>query len=160
MGSLAIFSRRWCECVTRLPILISHLVPVPFATPSSKCPCTSPTTMLVPTTLQTNTLLQFGNFSDPSPTTTSTTECPQPPQRFPHIRAQLAAIARQHKDPGGIELDDDIGARMPSEFVHKVVESLDNEREDELKALLTETHPNMDSESVSVGMTYYEYSGP
>ncbi|KAF9785105.1 hypothetical protein BJ322DRAFT_1108566 [Thelephora terrestris] len=104
--------------------------------------------MLVPTTLQTNTLLQFGNFSDPSPTTTSTTECPQPPQRFPHIRAQLAAIARQHKDPGGIELDDDIGARMPSEFVHKVVESLDNEREDELKALLTETHPNMDSESL------------
>lgn len=114
--------------------------------------------MLVPTTLQTNTLLQFGNFNDPSPTIASTTDCLQPPQRFPHIRAQLAAIARQHKDPSGIELDDETGARIPSEFVHKVVESLDNEREDELKALLTETHPSMDSESVSVGIVCPVYS--
>lgn len=108
--------------------------------------------MLVPTTLQTNTLLQFGNFNDPSPTTTSTTDYTQPPQRFPHIRAQLAAIARQHKESGEIELDDETGARIPTEFVHKVLECLDNEHEDQLKALLTETYPSMDSESVSVGI--------
>jgi hypothetical protein len=109
--------------------------------------------MLVPTTLQTNTLLQFGNFSDPSPTAVSTTNYPQPPQRFPHIRAQLAAIARQHKENGEIELDDETGARIPSEFLHKVVESLENEREDELKAILTKAHLTMDSESVSAGVT-------
>ena len=129
---------------------ISHLVPVPLATPYSKCPCTSSTMMLVPTTPQANTLLQFGNFNDPSPTITSTADCPQPPQRFPHIRAQLAAIARQHKESGEVELDDETGARISSEFVHKVVGFLDSEREDQLKALLTETHPSMDSESVSI----------
>lgn len=127
--------------------------PFPLTTPSSKCPCTSSTTMLVPPTLQTNTLLQFGNFSDQSPPITSTTDYSQPPQRFPHIRAQLAAIARQHKESSEIELDDETGARIPSEFVHKVVESLDSEREDQLKALLTETHPSMDGESVSAGVT-------
>ena len=115
--------------------------------------------MLAPTTLQTNTLLQFGNFSDPSPTITSTTDYPQPPQRFPHIRAQLAAIARQHKESGEIELDDETGARIPSEFVHRVVESLDSESEDQLKALLTETYSSMDSESVSTGMSRSECPG-
>lgn len=115
--------------------------------------------MLVPATLQTNTLLQFGNFNDPSPTTTLTTDYPQPPQRFPHIRAQLAAIARQHKESSEIELDDETGGRIPSEFLHKVVGSLDNESEDELKALLTETYPTIDSESVSVGVTCSEYPG-
>lgn len=104
--------------------------------------------MLVPTTLQTNTLLQFGNFNEPSPTTVSSADGPQPPQRFPHIRAQLAAIARQHKDASEIELDDETGARIPSEFVHKIVESLDSEREDELKALLTQTYPTIDRESL------------
>lgn len=112
--------------------------------------------MLVPTTLQTNTLLQFGNFSDPSPTITSAADYPQPPHRFPHIRAQLAAITRQHKESSEIELDDETGARIPSEFVHKIVESLDNEREDQLKALLTETYPSMDSESVSTGTAFSE----
>jgi hypothetical protein len=113
--------------------------------------------MLVPTTLQTNTLLQFGNFNDPSPAVASAVGCPQPPQRFPHIRAQLAAIARQHKESNGIELDDETGSRIPSEFVHKVVESLDSEREDELKALLTKTYPTIDSESVSVEMCCIKY---
>lgn len=85
----------------------------------------------------------------------STTDYSLPPQRFPHIRAQLAAIARQHKESGEIELDDETGARIPSEFLHKVVESLENEREDELKTLLTETHPTMDSESVSAGSSLF-----
>lgn len=114
--------------------------------------------MLVPATLQTNTLLQFGNFNDPSPTIALTADYSQPPQRFPHIRAQLAAIARQHKESSEIELDDETGIRIPSDFLHKVVESLDNEREDELKALLTETHPTMDSESVSAGVTHSKFS--
>jgi len=116
--------------------------------------------MLVPATLQTNTLLQFGNFNDPGPAITSTTDYSQHPQRFPHIRAQLAAIARQHKESSEIELDDETGARIPSEFVHRVVKSLDNEHEDQLKALLTETHPSMDKESVSIGMTCTECSRP
>jgi len=111
--------------------------------------------MLVPTTLQTNTLLQFGNFNDSSPATASTTDYSQ---RFPHIRAQLAAIARQHKEPGGIELDDETGARIPSEFVHKVVGLLENEHEDQLKTLLTETYPTMDRGSVSTGMASSEGS--
>ena len=141
-----------CNPVTCIDLACS------LTTPSSKCPSTSPTMMLAPTTLQTNTLLQFGNFSDPSPTITSTFDCSQPPQRFPHIRAQLAAIDRQHKESSEIELDDETGARIPSEFLHKVVESLENEREDELKALLTETHPTMDSESVSAEVTRSEHS--
>ena len=116
--------------------------------------------MLVPTTLQTNTLLQFGNFNDSSTTTASTTDYSQPPQRFPHIRAQLAAITRQHKEAGGIELDDETGARIPSEFVHKVVELLDNEHEDQLKTLLIETYPTMDRGSVSTGMTCSECTRP
>ena len=115
--------------------------------------------MLVPTSLQTNTLLQFGNFSDPNPATALTSDYPQPPQRFPHIRAQLAAIARQHKESGEIELDDETGAQIPSEFLHKVVVSLENEREDELKTLLAGTHPTMDSESVSAGVTFSDYPG-
>ena len=113
--------------------------------------------MLVPTTLQTNTLLQFGNFNDPSMAVASANDSPQPPQRFPHIRAQLAAIARQHKGDKEIELDDETGARISSEFLHKVVGSLESEREDELKALLTETYPSMDTESVSAGMTCSGY---
>ena len=132
--------------------VISYPAPFPLTTTSSKCPCTPSTTMLVPPTLQANTLLQFGNFNDQTPPIMSTTDYSQPPQRFPHIRAQLAAIARQHKESGEIELDDETGARIPSEFVHKVVESLDNEREDQLKTLLTGTYPSMDSESVSTGM--------
>jgi hypothetical protein len=134
--------------------------PVPLTTPSSKCPCTSPATMLVPTTHQTNTLLQFGNFNDPAPATASTTDYTQPPQRFPHIRAQLAAIARQHKETSEIEIDDETGARIPADFVHKVVEFLDNEHEDQLKALLTETYPSMDSESVSAGITRFNCPRP
>ena len=89
--------------------------------------------------------------------TAAATDDTQPPQRFPHIRAQLAAIARQHKEGGEIELDDETGARIPAEFVHKVLESLDNEHEDQLKALLTETYPSMDNESVSVEMTCSYY---
>lgn len=116
--------------------------------------------MLVPTTLQTNTLLQFGNFNDQSPPIASTTDYSQPPQRFPHIRAQLAAIARQHKESGEIELDDETGARIPSEFVHKVVEALDSEHEDQLKSLLIETYPSMDREFVSAGMSCSEYRRP
>ena len=157
MGDLAEFEVD-AGVVTQLPIIID-LASCPLATPSSKCPCTSSTMMLVPTTLQTNTLLQFGNFNDPSPAVTSTIDFPQPPQRFPHIRAQLAAIARQHKESSEIELDDETGARIPSEFVHKVVGSLDNEREDELKALLTEAHPAIDNESVSVEMSVSSIPG-
>lgn len=113
--------------------------------------------MLVPTTPQANTPLQFGNFNDSGLTGALTTDYPQPPQRFPHLRAQLAAIARQHKESGEIELDDETGSRIPSEFLHNVVESLDGEREEKLKSLLTETYPTMDSESVSAGMTCFEY---
>ncbi|KAH9933329.1 uncharacterized protein B0H18DRAFT_1208064 [Fomitopsis serialis] len=72
------------------------------------------------------------------------------PPKFPHTRAQLSAIARQHKssldtfegDPDG---DD---PRINSSLVGKVVMLLTNEREDELKALLKGTFGRIDEEEL------------
>jgi hypothetical protein len=62
--------------------------------------------------------------------------------KFPHTRALLSSIARQHKpfdtydgDPDG----DDLGRVSPF-LVSKVVGLLDEEQEDELKKLLKETY--------------------
>jgi len=70
--------------------------------------------------------------------------------KFPHTRAQLSSIARQHKPLDNYDTDaegDDFG-RVTSSFVSKVVALLDNEHEDELKALLKDTYA-MDDETVS-----------
>lgn len=73
------------------------------------------------------------------------------PPRFPHTRAQLSAIARQHKplETYDSDADGDEFGRVSSSFVNKVVGLLDEEHEDELKALLKETYA-MDDETVSI----------
>ncbi|KAF8885020.1 hypothetical protein BD779DRAFT_1801509 [Infundibulicybe gibba] len=62
--------------------------------------------------------------------------------KFPHTRAQLSAIARQHKPLDSYDSDaetDDLN-RVTSLLVNKVVALLVDEQEDELKILLKETY--------------------
>lgn len=69
--------------------------------------------------------------------------------KFPHTRAQLSAIARQHKPLDNYDSDvegDDFNRVSPS-LVRKVVALLDDEHEDELKVLLKKTY-GMDDETV------------
>lgn len=77
--------------------------------------------------------------------------------KFPHTRAQLSAIARQHKPldnyDGDAELDD--SNRIPPAFLNQIVALLVDEREDELKILLKQTYP-MDDESVSYFPSSYQ----
>ncbi|KXN81524.1 Zinc finger CCCH domain-containing protein 6 [Leucoagaricus sp. SymC.cos] len=68
--------------------------------------------------------------------------------KFPHTRAQLSAVARQHKQgeyPGEPDAED--LSRVPSTLVNKVVSLLVDENEDELKALLKEQF-DLDDETV------------
>ncbi|EIW58723.1 uncharacterized protein TRAVEDRAFT_149078 [Trametes versicolor FP-101664 SS1] len=58
--------------------------------------------------------------------------------RFPHTRAQLAAIARQYKPDGYGDAEGDVSA-VSSSFVGRVVGLLDGEREDDVKSLLKDT---------------------
>lgn len=72
------------------------------------------------------------------------------PLRFPHIRAQLTAIARQYRplDTYDDEIDDDSN-RLSSALVARVVSLLDGEREEDLKNLLRDTFgPAIDDEEV------------
>ncbi|KIY52861.1 hypothetical protein FISHEDRAFT_63549 [Fistulina hepatica ATCC 64428] len=61
--------------------------------------------------------------------------------KFPHTRAQLAAIARQHKplEYQDNEVDGEDYGRITASFVNKVVALLVEDHEDELKDLLKET---------------------
>ncbi|KIJ61995.1 hypothetical protein HYDPIDRAFT_115145 [Hydnomerulius pinastri MD-312] len=63
-------------------------------------------------------------------------------QRFPHTRAQLSAIVRQHKSPiEGYDVDDiDESSRISTSLVNKVAGLLADEQEDELKQLLKNTY--------------------
>jgi hypothetical protein len=70
---------------------------------------------------------------------------PPSASKFPHTRAQLSAIVRQHNPQ--LDHSDDY-ARISSSFVTKVVGLLDEENEDELKSLLKTTY-GMDDETVS-----------
>lgn len=96
---------------------------------------------------QTLTLPSFecGGISDSrSPSEPSAT-------KFPHTRAQLSAIARQHRPLDSYDNDGETEdhTRLNSSYVTKVVGLLDEEREDELKALLKETY-NVDDDTVSI----------
>lgn len=73
------------------------------------------------------------------------------PTKFPHTRAQLSAIARQHRPIVNYENDAEVEdhGRVDSSYVAKVVGLLDEEHEDELKSLLKATY-SMDDETVSV----------
>lgn len=72
-----------------------------------------------------------------------------PMPKFPHTRAQLSAIARQHKplDNYDSDADGEDFSRISSSLVNKVVLLLVDEQEDELKALLKATY-GMDDETV------------
>lgn len=74
------------------------------------------------------------------------------PPRFPHTRAQLAAIARQYRPLEAYdddEQDGEISNIVTSALVTKVASLLDNEHEDELKTLLKDTFsPDIDDDEV------------
>ncbi|KAG5653332.1 hypothetical protein H0H81_001072 [Sphagnurus paluster] len=69
--------------------------------------------------------------------------------KFPHTRAQLSAIARQHKplDNYDSDADGDDFNRVSSSFVNRVAALLADEQEDELKTVLKSTY-GMDDEMV------------
>ena len=69
--------------------------------------------------------------------------------KFPHTRALLAALTRQHKPSEDIQ---DL-SRVPHALVSKVVSLLVEEREDDLKVLLKDTY-DMDDEAVSTACGY------
>lgn len=71
--------------------------------------------------------------------------------KFPHTRAQLAAIARQHKpvDSYDTDLEADDASKVPSALVARVVALLVDEKEDELKTALKDAFPGMTDETVS-----------
>jgi hypothetical protein len=74
-----------------------------------------------------------------------------PTTKFPHTRAQLSAIARQHKllDTYDNDNDGDDPPRVDPSYLTKVVGLLDEEHEDELKSLLKETY-NVTDAMVSI----------
>jgi hypothetical protein len=79
-----------------------------------------------------------------SPTSTTSSTSLQS-GKFPHTRAQLAAVARQFKlDDSESDQDDN---RLPQSFVNQIVSLLVDEKEDELKTLLQTTFA-MDEDSV------------
>src|ERR1700729_1230025 len=87
---------------------------------------------------------------DPTDLSESSSELSAPATKFPHTRAQLAAIARQHRPADTCEHDvepEDHG-RIDSSYVTKVVGLLDEDNEDELKLLLKDTY-NVDDDTVS-----------
>lgn len=69
--------------------------------------------------------------------------------KFPHTRAQLSAIARQHKPSESYDSDAETEDynRVPSSLVNKVVSCLVDDNEDELKKVLKQTF-EMDNETV------------
>ena len=69
------------------------------------------------------------------------------PPRFPHTRAQLAAIARLYK-PDAFLGDADGDHSISSSLVARVVGLLDAEREDELKSLLKDMFGPISDEEV------------
>lgn len=87
---------------------------------------------------------------DVSDTGSAASELSTPATKFPHTRAQLAAIARQHRPADGYENDADAEdhGRVDSSFVTKVVGLLDEEHEEELKSLLKDAY-SIDDEMVS-----------
>jgi hypothetical protein len=69
--------------------------------------------------------------------------------KFPHTRAQLSLIARQHKPLDSVEgdVDGDDFSRVSPMLVSRVVALLVEEQEDELKAFLKKTY-DMDNDTV------------
>jgi len=77
----------------------------------------------------------------------------------PHLRAQLGSIHRQCKPLENSETETDVDDainRVSPSFVHRVVGLLENEHEEELKALLQETY-GMDNDRVSVDIDQVDF---
>ena len=118
--------------------------------------------------------LSDGNLSDyePSPVGLRSSIAHRQPilqtQKFPHTRAQLATIAREHRfrpsanaagsnsnasesdagDREALGYDEEPENRISSDLVRQVAALLDEEKEDEVKELLKKTF-EMDDEAVS-----------
>ncbi|RDB15838.1 Zinc finger CCCH domain-containing protein 6 [Hypsizygus marmoreus] len=99
-------------------------------------------------TLPLSTSYDSGSLSDPGSASGSYISSASMP-KFPHTRAQLSAIARQHKplDHYDSDFDGDEFNRVSSSFVNKVVALLVDENEDELKTLLKSTY-DMDDDTL------------
>ena len=69
------------------------------------------------------------------------------PTKFPHTRAQLQAIARQHRDSYDSDAEVEDQGRVDSSMVTKVVALLDQEDEEHLKSLLKDMY-TIDNETV------------
>lgn len=69
------------------------------------------------------------------------------PIKFPHTRAQLQAIARQHRDSCDSDAEVEDQGRVDSSMVAKVVALLDQEDEEHLKSFLKDTY-TIDNETV------------
>lgn len=96
-------------------------------------------------TLSLPTTLDSGNFSD-SDADLNSSKNGTPSKKYSHVRAQLAAIARQGKLDA---YDGDEGDTIiEPALVTKVVALLSEEREDDLKELLCAEF-GLDEESVS-----------
>ena len=81
-------------------------------------------------------------------------------QRFPHTRAQLSAIIRQHRSPlEGYDADDgDDPNRVSTALVTRVASLLANEQEDALKDILKSecgVDDDMVSASSSTCLAYF-----
>ena len=69
--------------------------------------------------------------------------------RYPHTRAQLAAVARQHRAVDSVDTgDEDDASRISASLLSKVVGLLVDEEEDELKDALKEAFPDMNDDAV------------
>ncbi|KAI0080186.1 hypothetical protein K474DRAFT_1658186 [Panus rudis PR-1116 ss-1] len=74
------------------------------------------------------------------------------PTRFPHTRAQLAAISRQYRPLESYDDDPDFdeSSHITTALVNKVASLLADEREDELKSLIKENFgPSIDDDELS-----------
>lgn len=124
-----------------------------------------------------------GYFSGPEGAISQSRKHISQSQKFPHLRAQLSTIAREHRfrklAPGaggslgssssGAESDADESGkweevRVSSSLVRDVAALLDEEKEDDLKDLLKTTF-DIDEESVSVAfslffITYFDQFRP
>ena len=70
--------------------------------------------------------------------------------RFPHVRALLSAMARQHRAAGdSYDSEGEGEGQVPSGFVSRVVGMLDEEHEEELKQMLKEHYPSLEDDVVS-----------
>ena len=113
--------------------------------------------MLAPSTIAIHSPgpLGYGSigFSDANGIVNGGQDCTGAPQRFPHTRAQLSAIARQYNYDSDAE--DDTGSRISSAFVSRIVALLVEEHEEQLKSVLKDTYPGMDDDTVSIAISVF-----